>query len=287
MTAKFQRIAAVQMVSSADIHDNMVCAERLIGNAVDRGAGMVVLPENFAVLDGGPQAKFAEREGDLDAPLQGMLSRLASQFSIWLVGGTVPLITRPVRAGNAVQELTDGRVRPASLVFNPSGQLAARYDKMHLFDVEVSDKQSRYAESDSFEAGDTPVLIDTDCGRLGLSICYDIRFPELYRHYFSQQVDLVTVPSAFTRVTGQAHWEVLLRARAIENQCYVVGAGQGGVHNERRETFGHSMIVDPWGRVLDVLPAGEGVVVADIDQDALRDIRQRMPVFRHRRLVTN
>lgn len=287
MTTKYQRVSAIQMVSSADIQSNMSTAGRLIAEAAGRGAGLVVLPENFAVLDGGPQAQFAEREGDLTAPLQGLLSRLALQYGVWLVGGTIPLITRPVQPGQGVQELNDGRVRPASLVFNPMGQLAARYDKMHLFDVEVSDKQARYAESDSFEAGDTPVLIETDCGKLGLSICYDIRFPELYRHYFSQQVDLVTVPSAFTKVTGAAHWEVLLRARAIENQCYVIGAGQGGVHNERRETFGHSMIVDPWGRVLDVLPAGEGVVVADIDRDALRDIRQRMPVFKHRRLGKN
>lgn len=285
MTTKFNRVAAVQMVSCADINLNIASAQRLIADAARRGAGLVVLPENFAVLDGGPQAQFAEREGDLSAPLQGMLSRLAQQFGIWLVAGTIPLITRPVQGGQAAQVLTDGRVRPASLVFSPSGQLAARYDKMHLFDVEVSDKQARYAESDSFEAGDAPVWLTTDSGRLGLSICYDIRFPELYRHYFAQQVDLVTVPSAFTKVTGQAHWEVLLRARAIENQCYVIGAGQGGVHNERRETFGHSMIVDPWGRVLDVLPAGEGVVVADIDHNNLRDIRQRMPVLKHRRLV--
>lgn len=287
MTEKFQRIAAVQMVSSADITHNMRSAERLIAEAVARGAGLVVLPENFAVLDGGPQARFAEREGDLSAPLQGMLSRIARQSGIWLVAGTMPLITRPASSANAGAMLTDGRVRPASLVFDPSGKLVARYDKIHLFDVEVSDRQARYAESDSFEAGDTPVCIDTDCGRLGLSVCYDIRFPELYRYYFARHADLITVPSAFTKVTGQAHWEVLLRARAIENQCYVVGAGQGGVHNERRETFGHSMIVDPWGRVLDVLPSGEGVVVADIDHDALRDIRQRMPVLTHRRLTTN
>lgn len=287
MTTKFQRLAAVQMVSSADIHNNMHSAARLVAEAARRGAGMIVLPENFAVLDGGPQAQFAEREGDLAAPLQGLLSQLAQQFGVWLVGGTIPLRTRPLQPGHAVQELNDGRVRPASLVFNPMGQLAARYDKMHLFDVEVSDRQARYAESDSFEAGESPVWLDTDCGRLGLSICYDIRFPELYRHYFSQQADLITVPSAFTKVTGEAHWEVLLRARAIENQCYVIGAGQGGVHNERRETFGHSMIVDPWGRVLDMLPAGEGVVMADMDREALRDIRQRMPVFKHRRLVQN
>lgn len=284
MTTQIHRVAAVQMVSSADIHANMTSAERLVTEAARRGAELIVLPENFAVLDGGPQARFAEHEGDLSAPLQGLLSRLARELRIWLVAGTMPLITRPVMSGQQAEKLTDGRVRPASLVFNPLGQLAARYDKMHLFDVEVSDNQARYAESDSFEPGDTPVVIDTDCGRLGLSICYDIRFPELYRHYFARQADLITVPSAFTKVTGEAHWEVLLRARAIENQCYIIGAGQGGVHNERRETYGHSMIVDPWGRVLDVLPVGEGVVMADIDLDALNTIRQRMPVLKHQRL---
>jgi deaminated glutathione amidase len=280
------RLAAVQMVSSADIHHNMATAERLMIEAVEKGAKLIVLPENFAVLDGGPQARFAEREGDLSAPLQGMLSRVAREHAVWIVAGTIPLITRPQQADLSATALTDGRVRPASLVFNADGAIVARYDKMHLFDVQVSDKQARYAESDSFEAGDAPVIVDTDVGRLGLSICYDIRFPELYRHYFSKRVDLVTVPSAFTRVTGEAHWEVLLRARAIENQCYVIGAGQGGVHNERRETFGHSMIVDPWGRVLDVLERGEGIVIADMDHDALAAIRQRMPVFEHRRLGT-
>lgn len=280
------RIAAVQMVSSADIQQNMTTAERLMVEAAQQGAKLIVLPENFAVLDGGPQARFAEREGDLRAPLQGMLSRVARQQGVWIVAGTLPMITRPQQPGSVVTELTDGRVRPASLVFNADGVIVARYDKMHLFDVQVSDKQARYAESDSFEAGDSPVLVDTIAGRLGLSICYDIRFPELYRHYFANRVDLVTVPSAFTRVTGEAHWEVLLRARAIENQCYIIGAGQGGVHNERRETFGHSMIIDPWGRVLDVLERGEGIVIADMDNDALAAIRQRMPVFEHRRLAT-
>lgn len=285
MSSKNCRIAAVQMVSSADIRQNMASAERLLVAAAEQGAGLIVLPENFAVLDGGPQSTFAEREGDLTAPLQGMLSRIAREQGVWVVAGTIPMITRPVTGSQAATELTDGRVRPASLVFNPQGFIVARYDKMHLFDVQVSDKQARYAESDSFEPGECPTVVDTDAGRLGLSICYDIRFPELYRHYFANKVDLISVPSAFTRVTGEAHWEVLLRARAIENQCYVIGAGQGGVHNERRETFGHSMIIDPWGRILDVLDQGEGLVIADTDKDALAAIRQRMPVYEHRRLV--
>lgn len=284
MAVNYSRVAAVQMVSSADINNNIETARRLIDQAAAAGAGLVVLPENFAVLDGGPQARFAEVQGDLTAPLQGMLSAAARDHGLWLVAGTLPLISRPAVAGQEPQKLTDGRVRPASLVFSPQGLIAARYDKMHLFDVEVSDKQARYAESDSFEPGDAPVTVDTDAGRLGLSVCYDLRFPELYRHYLEQSVDLVTVPSAFTRVTGEAHWEVLLRARAIENQIYVIAAAQGGVHNERRETFGHSMIVDPWGRVLDKLPSGEGIVVADIDKQNQDDIRQRMPVAKHRRI---
>ena len=284
MAVDFQRVAAVQMVSSADIIANIESARRLIAEAARAGAGLVVLPENFAVLDGGPQARFAEAEGDYSAPMQGMLSAVAAEHGIWVVAGTMPIITRPAAAGQESERITDGKVRPASLVFSPQGIIAARYDKMHLFDVEVSDKQSRYAESDSFEPGNQPVFVDTDAGRLGLSVCYDLRFPELYRYYLEQKVDMVTVPSAFTKVTGEAHWETLLRARAIENQFYVIAAAQGGVHNERRETFGHSMIVDPWGRVLDVLPRGEGFVIADLDRAAQQDIRQRMPVVRHRRI---
>lgn len=284
MSIKNTRVAAVQMVSTADIDANIDAAGRLIARAADAGAALVVLPENFAVLDGGPQAQFAEHQGDFDGLLQGFLSTQARRHGIELVAGTIPLLTRPARAGHATEVLTDGRVRPASLVFDRHGAIIARYDKMHLFDVEVSDRQARYAESDSFEAGDEVVAVDTAVGRLGLSICYDIRFPELYRRLFNERVELVTVPSAFTRVTGEAHWEVLLRARAIENQCYVIGAGQGGVHNERRETWGHSMIIDPWGRVLDVLDSGEGVVVADIDLPALHELRRKMPVFSHRRL---
>jgi nitrilase len=278
------RVAAVQMVSTADIHANIAAAGRLIAEAASAGAALVVLPENFAVLDGGPQARYAEHEGDADGLLQGFLSAQARQHGIELVAGTIPLLTRPRREGEAVELLTDGRVRPASLVFDRSGGIIARYDKMHLFDVEVSDRQARYAESDSFEAGDEIVVVDTRVGRLGLTVCYDLRFPELYRRLFNERAELVTVPSAFTRVTGDAHWEVLLRARAIENQCYVIGAGQGGVHNESRETYGHSMIVDPWGRVLTVLADGEGIVVADLDLPALHEQRRKMPVFSHRRL---
>ncbi len=276
-------VAAIQMVSGGDIQKNVRDAERLIDQAAGRGAALIVLPENFAVLDGGPLARFAEREGDYDALLQGMLSRKAREHGVYLVGGTVPLITRPAPEGVEPEVLSDGRVRPASLLFDPDGRLMARYDKIHLFDVEVSDRQARYAESDSFEPGDQVVVAETPVARLGLTICYDLRFPELYRELFNEQVELITVPAAFTKVTDQAHWEVLLRARAIENQCYVIGAGQGGVHNETRETFGHSMIIDPWGRVLDTLPGGEGVVSAALDLDQLHELRRKMPIRDHRK----
>jgi deaminated glutathione amidase len=279
------RVAAIQMVSTGSVAENVASAAKLIDLAAAAGAGMVVLPENFAVLDGGPQTQFAEVEGDTGGLLQGMLSTKARAHGVYIVGGTVPLISRPRANAERAEILQDGRVRPACLVFDTNGKIIARYDKMHLFDVEVNDKQARYAESDSFEPGDRVVAVDTAIARLGLSICYDLRFPELYRQLFAQGVELITVPAAFTKVTGEAHWEVLLRARAIENQCYVIGCGQGGIHNERRETFGHTMIIDPWGRVLDMLAQGEGIVIADLDMPALYELRRKMPVFAHRRLT--
>ncbi len=175
-------------------------------------------------------------------------------------------------------------MRPACLVFDPRGEMVARYDKMHLFDVQVDDRQAQYSESRSFEPGSRIVCVDAPVGRIGLSICYDLRFPELYRKLLEQGAEILTVPSAFTKVTGEAHWEVLLRARAIENQCFVLAANQGGVHNATRETWGHSMIVDPWGRVLARVESGEGVAVADIDLSALHALRSRMPIQSHRRL---
>jgi deaminated glutathione amidase len=283
-TSSRRRVAAVQMVSTADVQANVASATRLINQAVQQGAELIVLPENFAVLDGGPQTQYAEREGDFAGLLQGTMSTLARTHGVYIVAGTIPLITRPAPQGAEPEVLEDGRVRPASLVFDPDGQIIARYDKMHLFDVEVGDRQARYAESDSFEAGDQIVVTDTAVARLGLSICYDLRFPELYRQLLQEQAELITVPAAFTKVTGEAHWEVLLRARAIENQCYVIGCGQGGVHNEKRETFGHTMIVDPWGKVLALLESGEGVICADLDLENLYEIRRKMPVFSHRRI---
>ncbi len=278
-------VAAVQMVSSGDIHANLESAARLIDEAVQRGAELVLLPENFAVLDGGPLRQFAEIQGAGNSLLQEFLAGQAASHGIVLVGGTIPLLSRPPRADGSDQPLLDdGRVRPACLVFDPRGDLVARYDKIHLFDVKVEDRQAEYSESKSFEAGDGLVTVDSPVGRLGLTICYDLRFAEIYGQLVEAGAEIFTVPSAFTRVTGKAHWEVLLRARAIENQCFVVAANQGGVHNDSRETYGHSMIIDPWGTVLDRVDTGDGVVCAEIDLQRLARVRDDMPIASHRRL---
>lgn len=279
------KVAAIQMVSKADIDVNLATAEALMTQAAAKGAKLVLLPENFAVLDGGPLRQFAEVEGDSGAKLQKFLSEQAKLHAVFLVAGTIPLLSRPRKDSSSAPDLIeDGRVRPACLVFNPSGDLIARYDKIHLFDVKVADKQAEYSESRSFEPGEQVVCVDTNLGRLGLSICYDLRFPELYRRLFADGAQIVTVPSAFTRITGAAHWEALLRARAIENQCFIVAANQGGKHNATRETFGHSMIIDPWGNVLDRITTGEGMAIASIELENLVKVRANMPINSHRRL---
>ncbi len=277
------KAAVVQMVSGGDVHANLRSAAGLIARARDQGADLILLPENFAVLDGGPLSQFAEREGESTALLQGFLHEQARSTGAWLIAGSMPLSTRPTRSGETAVEVPGGRVRPACMVYDPQGRLVARYDKMHLFDVQVEDRQAQYSESRSFEPGNEAVCVDTPVGCIGLSICYDLRFPELYRRLLDQGAQVLTVPSAFTKVTGEAHWEVLLRARAIENQCYVLAANQGGVHNATRETWGHSMIVDPWGRLLACVESGPGVAVAEIDLEALTALRGRMPIQSHRR----
>lgn len=278
-------VAVVQLVSTEDVQRNLNATQRLITQAAEAGAKLILLPENFAVLDGGPLSQYAEREGDEKALLQSFLAEQARANQVFLIAGTMPMATRPLRAGQSeLETIDDGRVRPACLVYDPAGAMIARYDKMHLFDVQVEDRQAQYSESKSFEAGEEVVLVDTRMGRVGLSICYDLRFPELYRRLLEGGAEILTVPSAFTRVTGEAHWEVLLRARAIENQCYVLAANHGGVHNAKRETFGQSMIVDPWGRILAQVDKGEGFACAQIDLDALHELRAKMPVQSHRRL---
>lgn len=281
MTSK---IAAIQMVSSANVEENLATAGRLLATAAAEGARLALLPEVFAVLEGGPMAPYAEEQGS--GPIQEFLAAHAKQLQMTIVGGTIPLLSRPGRQpGDKDYLLDDGRVRPASVVYGPEGQVLARYDKVHLFDVKVADKQSAYSESRSYEAGDQVVTVPTEVGCLGLSVCYDLRFPELYRALFQQGAEVVTVPAAFTRVTGAAHWESLLRARAIENQCYLIAAGQGGRHNEKRETWGHSMIIDPWGTILAQVEEGEGVAIAEMDLKFLAEVRERMPIAQQLKLL--
>ena len=277
------KVAAVQMVSTVDVDENLATADRLISEAAEQGAELVLLPEVFAVLEGGPMRQYGEVEGA--GKLQEFLAGQARVNKLIVVGGTIPLISRPGKSQSGAKHIIeDGKVRAACLVFDSEGKQIARYDKIHLFDVTVNDAQSEYSESHSYEAGSAIATLKTPLGHLGLSVCYDMRFPELYRDFFKLGVEIVTVPAAFTAVTGEAHWESLLRARAIENQCYVIAAAQAGRHNEKRETWGHSMVIDPWGNVLVSLAKGEGIAVADIDIDYLNDIRARMPIREQQKL---
>jgi predicted amidohydrolase len=266
-------IACIQMVSGPDVGANLLEAERLIEQAVHRSAKLVVLPENFAIMGISERDKVAVREPEGNGPMQAFLSRQASRHGVWVVGGTIPLA-----AGSP------DKVRASCLVFNGIGRQVARYDKIHLFDVGIVDSNEHYAESETTESDDRVVVIDTPLGRMGLAICYDLRFPELFRQQLEQGMEVLVLPAAFTAITGRAHWEVLLRARAIENLCYVAAAAQGGYHLNGRETHGHSMIVDPWGTDLASLARGPGVVCANIDLDRLENVRRNFPSIRHRRL---
>lgn len=260
--------AAIQMISTPEVAANLVTARRLIAEAAGRGAQLVVLPEYFAIMGARDTDKLAVQEAYGNGRLQDFLAGEAARHGIWLVGGTIPLASDDA-----------GRVRNSCLAFDPFGTCVARYDKIHLFGFDNGSE--RYAEADTIVPGAEPVAFDAPFGRVGLAVCYDLRFPELFRR---EQLDIWALPAAFTATTGRAHWEVLLRARAIENQCYVVASGQGGVHPTGRETFGHSLIADPWGQLLDVLPQGEGVVQAELKASQLERVRKTLPALQHRRL---
>lgn len=272
------RVAAIQMVSGHDIARNLEEARRLLVQAAGLGAKVAVLPENFAVLSTRQMLEYGRGESKSGAPIQTFLAEQAAALGLWIVGGSLPISSRP--DGSEVPD----HVRACCIVFNDQGQQVARYDKIHLFDATVEDAQGQYRESDTFEPGDDIVVVDTPAGRLGLSICYDLRFPELFRKLREQGAEWVSLPSAFTWNTGDAHWHALIRARAIENQFWVVAPGQGGYNSERRRTYGHSLVADPWGRVLGELDEGPGVVTAELDHERLTEIRTRMPVWEHRRL---
>ena len=268
------RIAAIQMISGADVQANLDAAARLIADAAEQGAQLVLLPECFAAFGNRSLQAIAAAEYDGNGPIRPFLAEQARSHGVWLVAGSIPL---PAEAG--------GKPMACCLVVDDQGREVARYDKLHLFDVEVADNQRSYRESRDYGYGDSVVCIDTPVGRLGLSICYDVRFAELYQTLRNAGAELIVVPSAFTAVTGAAHWEVLLRARAIETQCYVLAANQGGTHANGRETFGHSCLIDPWGEVTACLPRGEGVICGEIDLQHLQSIRGRMPVAGHRRFA--
>jgi nitrilase len=263
------RIAAVQMASGPNVEGNLNEAARLIAMAVDEGAALVALPENFALMGMTERDKVALREEEGRGPIQAFLAATAKRYRIWLAGGSVPLVSSDAH-----------RIRSACLVYDGDGRCAARYDKMHLFGFEMGNES--YREERTIEPGTEIVTVDSPFGRLGLSICYDLRFPELYRAM--GEVDIVLVPSAFTETTGRAHWETLVRARAIENLAYVLAPAQGGYHVNGRETHGDSMIVDPWGVVLDRLPRGSGIVSAEVDLAHLRQLRSSLPALAHRTL---
>jgi deaminated glutathione amidase len=266
------KIAALQMVSTPDVGRNVEAAGRLITQAAAGGAQLVVLPEYFCLLGRRDDDKLAVAEAAGNGPIQHALASAARQHGLWVVGGTLPL-----------RGHDDAHALNTCLVFAPDGTQAARYDKIHLFAFDNG--RERYDEGRTLDAGGpTPTALQCGPLRVGLSICYDLRFPELYRALMAPPCDLLCVPSAFTYTTGQAHWELLLRARAVENQCYVIAAAQGGTHENGRRTWGHSLIVDPWGQVLAVQPEGEGVVMAEVDPARIAQVRQQLPALAHRRL---
>jgi len=269
------KATAIQMATSPNVSANLLEVERLVTEAARDGSRLVVLPENFAFMGKSCADILTHKEADGAGPLQDFLSQLAKRHELWLVGGTVPL-----------QSDDPLKVRATSLIFDDKGERVAHYDKIHLFDVDLVETHESYAESRVFQAGDAArtCVIDTPFGRLGIAICYDLRFPELFRTLVDQGVEIIALPAAFTAVTGKAHWQPLVRARAIENLSFVIAAAQGGYHISGRETYGHSMLVDPWGSILGELKSGAGSVTHDLDLGFLRSTRRSFPSLDHRRI---
>ncbi len=270
------KVAALQMTSGPEVEANLEQARGLLEEAAAAGAVLAALPENFAFMGLRDADKRAIAENEGRGPIQDFLASTALRLHMTIVAGTVPL-----RAG------ADGRVAAASLVYGPDGKQTARYDKIHLFDVDIPARTEaataeRYRESAHVAPGSSAAVVDTAVGRLGLSVCYDVRFPELFRALSASGAQLLSIPSAFTGPTGRAHWEPLLRARAIENLCYVIAPAQSGFHPSGRETYGDSMIIDYWGRILQRLPRGRGIVVAEVDLQAQTEARTHFPALQHR-----
>ncbi len=262
------RAAVLQMVSSAQVKENLQSLDQFCLDAKEAGAELLVLPENFAFMGTDDKAKLLIAETYGEGEIQQAVGQLAKRYKLWMIAGTIPI------------KCSKDKVKASSFVFDEKGNTVAHYDKIHLFDVGVS-TQEAYQESLSIERGDIAVVVDTPVGCVGLSVCYDLRFPELYRQLVLKGAELFSIPSAFTATTGRAHWEILLRARAIENLCYVLAPNQGGVHASGRHTYGHSLIIEPWGTILAEQPVEPGVIVADIDLEHLRTLRRQFPCNDH------
>ncbi|MDF1781613.1 MAG: carbon-nitrogen hydrolase family protein [Alcanivoracaceae bacterium] len=270
------KVSAIQMTSTDDLHNNLRVAEGLMPQAVDQGAQLILLPENFASY-GGAYRQIAERHGD---EIQAWLSHWAKTLGVCLIGGTIPLSQRADGT-----EVVQGKVRAASVMYSDAGELLGRYDKIHLFDVSVGDAQGRYCESETFEAGER-IVVRAGAGiQIGMAVCYDLRFATLARALVDAGAQLLVYPSAFTEMTGAAHWKLLLQARAVESGCYVLAADQCGQHSAKRKSYGHSMLIDPWGKVVAEMDNNPGVLVADINLEYLNEIRHNLPLHEHQRLA--
>jgi len=267
------KVAAIQMTSSHVVADNLAAAGALLREAKDAGALIACLPENFSFIGLKDADKLQVAETDGNGPVQAFLSDTARSLKMWILGGTIVVRTND-----------SSRVANSSLLIDANGKRVARYDKIHLFDVAIPGRDEQYRESNHVLPGRSPVIADTPVGKLGLSVCYDMRFPELYRELVSQGAEWLAMPAAFTVPTGRAHWETLLRARAIENLCYVVAPAQFGMHSSGRETYGDTLIVDYWGQVLSRLARGTGVITADIDLTSQAESRARFPALDNRQL---
>lgn len=267
------KLAAIQMASGSNIQANLDEVAKLITQAASQGAELIVLPENFSQMPMNDNERVANAEEIGVGRVQDFLSTQSKKNNAWIVGGTIP-----------IKSHEDNKAYSSSLLYNNNGEQVARYDKIHMFDVLIEANNETYNESETTMAGEEVVVVDTPMGKLGLSVCYDLRFPELYRTMIDQGMEICALPAAFTAFTGQSHWEPLIRARAIENQCYMIASAQGGYHVNNRQTYGHSMVVNPWGNILGSVGTGPGVVITELDRAVLETTRSKFQVLNHRKL---
>lgn len=278
------KLGLVQMVSVKSLEQNLAAAERQIRACAEQGAELVVLPEMFAIFGGGDQLAAGQVEANSDGLLRSFLAEMAARYGVYLVGGSIPCTAANEYSNAPALSAEQARVYAACFVYDSTGQEIARYDKVHLFDANVNDAQGQYRESDTFAPGLKPQCFDSPWGKIGLAICYDLRFPEYFRRLAEQGCELVLVPAAFTYATGRAHWDLLLKARAVENQCFVAGAAQGGEHSKRRSTWGHSCAINPWGESLASLDRGEGALLIELQRQQLIEVCAALPALANRRL---